>query len=97
VYSHGLSEEILGRAIKQLNMPRGEIVVMTKVPSSLLLYLHPHAKFTKLKVFFTVARSYDEDTVFADVDKMGYVNQHGLSRKVSHKTERLRMRELRSL
>ncbi|EIN13170.1 Aldo/keto reductase [Punctularia strigosozonata HHB-11173 SS5] len=62
VYSHGLSEEILGRAIKQLNLPRGEIVVMTKV-------------------FFTVARSYEEDTVFSDVDKMGYVNQHGLSRK----------------
>lgn len=31
VYSNGLSEVILGKAIKQLNLPREEIVVMTKV------------------------------------------------------------------
>ncbi|KAJ7650041.1 Aldo/keto reductase [Roridomyces roridus] len=31
VYSNGLSEEILGRAIKEHNLPRDEIVVMTKV------------------------------------------------------------------
>ncbi|KAF8911475.1 aryl-alcohol dehydrogenase [Gymnopilus junonius] len=31
VYSNGLSETILGKAIKQLNLPRDEIVVMTKV------------------------------------------------------------------
>ncbi|CCM05954.1 uncharacterized protein FIBRA_08193 [Fibroporia radiculosa] len=30
MYSNGLSEEILGRAIKELNLPREEIVVMTK-------------------------------------------------------------------
>ncbi|KAJ7159646.1 NADP-dependent oxidoreductase domain-containing protein [Mycena filopes] len=30
-YSNGLSEEILGRAIKKHNLPRDEIVVMTKV------------------------------------------------------------------
>ncbi|KAJ3825901.1 aryl-alcohol dehydrogenase [Lentinula raphanica] len=30
VYSNGLSEVILGKAIKQLNLPRDEIVVMTK-------------------------------------------------------------------
>ncbi|EED80642.1 predicted protein [Postia placenta Mad-698-R] len=30
VYSNGQSEEILGRAIKKLNLPREEIVVMTK-------------------------------------------------------------------
>ncbi|KAF8627037.1 hypothetical protein AX15_004562 [Amanita polypyramis BW_CC] len=30
-YSNGLSEVILGRAIKKLNLPREEIVVMTKV------------------------------------------------------------------
>ncbi len=33
VYSNGLSEEILGRAIKKLNLPREEIVIMTKVKS----------------------------------------------------------------
>ena len=31
VYSNGLSEVILGRAIKRLGLPRDEIVVMTKV------------------------------------------------------------------
>jgi len=31
VYSNGLSETILGNAIKQLKLPRDEIVVMTKV------------------------------------------------------------------
>ena len=31
VYSNGGSEIILGEAIKQLNLPRDEIVVMTKV------------------------------------------------------------------
>ncbi|KAF7794643.1 hypothetical protein EIP86_005780, partial [Pleurotus ostreatoroseus] len=31
VYSNGLSEQILGRAIKKLSLPREEIVVMTKV------------------------------------------------------------------
>ena len=30
VYSFGQSEIILGKAIKQLNLPREEIVVMTK-------------------------------------------------------------------
>jgi aryl-alcohol dehydrogenase-like predicted oxidoreductase len=31
VYSNGLSEVILGKAIKKFNLPRDEIVVMTKV------------------------------------------------------------------
>ena len=31
IYSHGLSEVYLGNAIKVLNLPREEIVVMTKV------------------------------------------------------------------
>ncbi|RXW15032.1 hypothetical protein EST38_g10821 [Candolleomyces aberdarensis] len=31
MYSNGLSEIILGKAIKQFNLPRGEIAVMTKV------------------------------------------------------------------
>jgi aryl-alcohol dehydrogenase-like predicted oxidoreductase len=34
VYSNGLSEVVLGKAIKQLNLPREEIVVMTKVRQS---------------------------------------------------------------
>ncbi|KAH9938849.1 Aldo/keto reductase, partial [Epithele typhae] len=31
MYSNGLSEIILGKAIKQLDLPRGEIVIMTKL------------------------------------------------------------------
>lgn len=31
VYSNGLSEIILGKAIKELKLPRDEIVIMTKV------------------------------------------------------------------
>ncbi|CCO36379.1 Putative aryl-alcohol dehydrogenase C977.14c [Rhizoctonia solani AG-1 IB] len=31
IYSHGGSERMLGKAIKQLNLPRDEIVVMTKL------------------------------------------------------------------
>ncbi|KAI9066912.1 aryl-alcohol dehydrogenase [Trametes sanguinea] len=31
VYSNGLSEVVLGKAIKQLNLPREELVIMTKV------------------------------------------------------------------
>ncbi|KZV72892.1 aryl-alcohol dehydrogenase [Peniophora sp. CONT] len=78
VYSDGLSEEILGKAIKQFNMNRDEIVVMTKV-------------------FFTVSRN-PKDVVHlkspTEQDQLGYVNQHGLSRKhifesVDHSLKRL--------
>ncbi|TRM56995.1 NADP-dependent oxidoreductase domain-containing protein [Schizophyllum amplum] len=78
VYSNGLSEIILGKAIKQHNLPRDEIVVMTKV-------------------FFEVKRDFgDELTMGTDPDTIGYVNQHGLSRKhifdsVKHSLERLQL------
>ncbi|KZT32566.1 Aldo/keto reductase [Sistotremastrum suecicum HHB10207 ss-3] len=78
VYSNGLSEVILGKAIKELKLPRDEIVVMTKV-------------------FFTVAKSPGVVTLGGvNVDSIGYVNQHGLSRKhifdsVKHSLERLQL------
>ena len=31
VYSNGMSEVYLGRAIKKFNLPRDELVIMTKV------------------------------------------------------------------
>lgn len=31
VYSNGLSEVVLGKAIKELKLPREELVIMTKV------------------------------------------------------------------
>ncbi|PPR04578.1 hypothetical protein CVT24_012031 [Panaeolus cyanescens] len=76
VYSNGQSEIILGKAIKELKLPRDEIVVMTKV-------------------FFTVGRDH-KMTIGVDTDTIGYVNQHGLSRKhifesVKHSLERLQL------
>ncbi|KAH8996812.1 aryl-alcohol dehydrogenase [Lactarius akahatsu] len=65
VYSHGLSEVYLGNAIKVLNLPREEIVVMTKL-------------------FRAVGKIGDRSTraiPSAELDQMGFVNQHGLSRK----------------
>lgn len=64
VYSNGLSEVILGNAIKQLKLPRHEIVVMTKL-------------------FGPVARKYATNLAATGQipDEVGYVNQHGLSRK----------------
>ncbi|KAI0279094.1 aryl-alcohol dehydrogenase [Russula aff. rugulosa BPL654] len=64
-YSNGVSEVCLGRAIKALDLPREEIVVMTKV-------------------FGTVGKSFDvslHNVPPAEKDRMGYVNQYGLSRK----------------
>jgi len=79
MYSNGLSEVILGKAIKEHNLPRDEIVVMTKV-------------------YNTVAREYGTNfmRVGGKPDELGYVNQHGLSRKhifdsVKRSLERLQL------
>jgi aryl-alcohol dehydrogenase-like predicted oxidoreductase len=66
VYSNGLSEVILGRAIRQLALPRDEIVVMTKVFFTV----------ARSQTEATFGVSTDE------LDQRGYANQHGLSRKV---------------
>ncbi|KAI0262245.1 Aldo/keto reductase [Gloeopeniophorella convolvens] len=80
LYSNGLSEVFLGRAIKALELPREEIVVMTKL-------------------YGAVAKTI-EGLLWAEsnpnLDKMGYVNQHGLSRKhifdsVKNSLERLQL------
>jgi len=76
VYSNGRSEIVFGKAIKELNLPRDEIVVMTKL-------------------FFTVSKT-AASVWLSDPDAMGYVNQHGLSRKhifesVKHSLERLQL------
>jgi aryl-alcohol dehydrogenase-like predicted oxidoreductase len=39
MYSNGMSEVVLGKAIKQHNIPREEIVVMTKVCTPSLVSL----------------------------------------------------------
>ncbi|KAG9043998.1 hypothetical protein FS837_008918 [Tulasnella sp. UAMH 9824] len=80
VYSNGLSEIILGKAIKKYNLPRDEIVVMTKLwgtvgrsPSNMLF-----------------------ETTSAELDSNRYANQQGLSRKhifesIKHSLERLQL------
>ncbi|TFK49945.1 aryl-alcohol dehydrogenase [Heliocybe sulcata] len=79
VYSNGLSEVLLGKALKKLDLPRDEIVVMTKL-------------------YATVAREYGTNLMRESKtpEELGYVNQHGLSRKhifesVKHSLERLQL------
>lgn len=85
VYSNGESERILGKALKEYNIPRENVVIMTKVQLSLRrrAFIVDSRKF--IQVFFVVR---DEDgpplTLSAsDPDSSGYVNRRGLSRKVS--------------
>lgn len=65
-YSNGMSEVVLGKAIKQLQLPRDEIVVMTKV------------YFPVAHDVTGSATGLSE----RDLEKQRYANQHGLSRKV---------------
>ncbi|KAJ6512582.1 Aldo/keto reductase [Mycena sanguinolenta] len=65
IYSNGMSEVVLGNAIKKLQLPREEIVVMTKV----------HGAVGK-----TVGTN-SLELYLAGPDNVGYANQHGLSRK----------------
>ncbi|KAI0057909.1 aryl-alcohol dehydrogenase [Artomyces pyxidatus] len=66
-YSNGLSETVLGNAIKKLGLNRSEIVVMTKV------YFAVGSGEQQHDVMYRYTQS--------DVDALGYVNQQGLSRK----------------
>ncbi|CCO35836.1 Putative aryl-alcohol dehydrogenase C977.14c [Rhizoctonia solani AG-1 IB] len=81
-YAGGDSERILGKAIKQLNLPRDEIVVMTKLEARIW------------KVYFPVAPTFTIPS--PAVDAAGYVNQYGLGRKhifesIKHSLERLQL------
>lgn len=68
VYSNGVSEEILGKAIKKYNFPRENIVIATKLWA-------PVGKRTGEKWEDALAMSVDER------DASGYINAYGLSRK----------------
>ncbi|OXB34436.1 aryl-alcohol dehydrogenase [Cryptococcus neoformans] len=63
MYSCGASEEILGKAIKEIGCPRESVVILTKV------YMP------------VTHNSHKRPPDFPDLDKSGYVNQYGLSRK----------------
>ncbi|CAE6416521.1 unnamed protein product [Rhizoctonia solani] len=67
-YSHGESERISGKAIKELNLPRDEIVILTK--------------YTR-KAYNIVAQAPGLHIVPSPTtDAAGYVNQYGLGRKM---------------
>ncbi|OCH87251.1 Aldo/keto reductase, partial [Obba rivulosa] len=65
VYSNGLSEVLLGKTIKKLDLPREEIVVMTKVYGAIT----------------TDPEATKQMRAGKTADELGLVNQHGLSRK----------------
>ena len=90
VYSNGLSEVVLGKAIKQHNLPRDEIVVMTKV-SARQRCPALRCLTSRLQLYAEVKRNINESfTPHIDPDTVGYVNQHGLSRKVGWLSARSR-------
>ncbi|KAG8897811.1 hypothetical protein FRC01_011164, partial [Tulasnella sp. 417] len=66
-YSNGLSEVVLGKAIKQHGLPRDEIVVMTKVYGAFVPndFSNPWISMSPVE----------------ERDKMRLVNQYGLGRK----------------
>ncbi|KAG8915438.1 hypothetical protein FRC00_004455 [Tulasnella sp. 408] len=80
LYSNGLSEVILGKAIKQYNLPRDEIVVMTKLWGTV-------GRSTSEALAWVSQE---------DLWQKRYTNQQGLSRKhifesVKHSLERLQL------
>ncbi|CAE6478080.1 unnamed protein product [Rhizoctonia solani] len=82
MYSNGLSEVILGKAIKQFNLPRDEIVVMTKV-------YFPVGKEYNIPSDALAGSD-------AELESKGLTNQFGLSRKhifesVKRSLERLQL------
>ena len=89
MYSNGESEVILGKAIKKLNLPRDEIVVMTKVGTCGCVESAPY--FGWFQVYNVVGRTPSEKIFKSAVhpDQLGYVNQRGLSRKVKEFVVRL--------
>ena len=82
VYSNGESERILGKALKEHKIPRENVVIMTKV--CLPLRQHGFAVCSRetTQVFFIV-REDDGPPMMARPDENGFVNRHGLSRKVN--------------
>lgn len=66
MYSNGLSEVMLGKSIKALNVERADVVILTKV--------HMPVKAGKVGGKRPPATA-------ADLDAAGYANQRGLSRK----------------
>ena len=82
VYSNGLSEIILGNAIKKLVLPRDELVIMTKVCTS-VSYRHEPELIT-MQLCGPVMKDYSINIWHTgqSPDEFGVINQKGLNRKV---------------
>ena len=84
MYSNGLSEIILGNAIKKLELPREELVIMTKVRTSTDLSQHSWSLRVAMQLFSPVLKDYG--TYLYELGKspadFGIINQKGLNRKV---------------
>lgn len=81
LYSNGLSEVVLGKAIKKYNLPRDEIVVMTK-------FCYAVPRDPDFSGWLLAGP--------AELDTMRYTNQYGASRKhifdaIKHSLERLQL------
>ncbi|KAF9806922.1 hypothetical protein IEO21_08472 [Rhodonia placenta] len=77
VYSNGQSEEILGRAIKKLNLPREEIVVMTKFTAHVCknvqdFVINPEEAETKIRCVnqYGTSRKHIFDAVQASLKRL---------------------------
>jgi aryl-alcohol dehydrogenase-like predicted oxidoreductase len=81
VYSNGVSEEIIGKAIKKYNLPRHKLVILTKCFA--IVGEEPGLRDMGLKE--EIGRSRD------------YVNQHGKSYPFYHHYDSIRLTPRRSL
>ena len=82
MYSNGLSETILGKAVKKLGLRREEIVIMTKVRLARTLCIC-HDTHDTSQVYQPCAHDTGTNIVAKGLnpDDIGLVNQWGLSRK----------------
>ncbi|KAI7887388.1 Aldo/keto reductase [Lichtheimia hyalospora FSU 10163] len=89
VYSNGQSEEILGKAIKQFNMPRDRIVVATKVcypvlegSTPITLSLEANAKNPQIVNRFGLSRKHVFDACDASLKRLGldYIDLYQIHR-----------------
>ena len=91
VYSNGLSEIMLGNAIKKMNLPREEIVVMTKANGCQIgvATARMSNELLSKQVFNPVLPRYDAKFAGAGKgsEEFRLVNQSGLSRKVIDASE----------
>jgi aryl-alcohol dehydrogenase-like predicted oxidoreductase len=79
VYSNGLSETILGKAIKQLKLPRDEIVVMTKLYATVA---------REYGTFFGTSGKNPDD--YGYVNQHGLSRKH-IFESIKHSLERLQL------